>query len=219
MARFNRKGLLVAAAACLLASPAHAQSESNSAAPSENKAVSINTNLAAPQNRDPLDQRVERQHWRINHAVRAGLVTEDQAKKLRSSVDDIATQIQNFRQSNGGTIKADDLSHIESSLNQTSDQIRTVAESGHANLQSSKLPGSTRTENGDGTQDPKDQLLQMKKENKRELRQERQSSENKIQQQQLQYEGEMFRKLGEQKQNIIEQKDQLKDDRKESGAD
>lgn len=206
------KGLLFAATACFLVSPCNAQGDSGGAPG--------NPGLAGQgQTRNPLDERVQRQHWRIKHALKTGLITDDQAKQLTSGVDTIAAQIQQLRQSGGGTLKPEDLKQVENSLNQSSDQIRTVAESGDASVQSGKVLGPTWSKGKDGAQNPKNLLNQMKQENRRELRQEKQANEQKLEEQQLKYEREMVENLGEQKQDILKQKDQLKDVRKESGAD
>ncbi len=222
MATLMRKGLLFAVAACTAANPAFAQVGSagvSAGSQSKGDGSKIEKNIAGTALRDPVDGRVQRQHWRISHALKVGLITQDQATDLKRNVDDIAAQVQQLRQQNGGKLKPEDLTQIENSLNQSSDQIRTVAESGHAEVQSGKVLGATWSKGPDGAQNPKELLKQMKKENNRELRQERQSNEQKIEQQQLQYEREMVEHLGEQKQNILQQKDQLKDVRKESGAD
>lgn len=206
------KSLLLFAAACFLVSPGNAQG--NSGAGAGQTGVGDQG-----QARNPLDERVQRQHWRIKHALKTGLITDDQANQLTRGVDTIAAQIQQMRKSGGGTLKPEDLKQIENSLNQSSDQIRTVAESGNASVQSGKVLGPTWSKGKDGAQNPKNLLNQMKQENRRELRQEKQANEQKLEEQQLKYEREMVENLGEQKQDILKQKDQLKDVRKESGAD
>ena len=206
-----RQALLIAIAIGTLAMPTLAQ----------NKTVGDGNGNAANQApaSDVLAQRIHRQHWRINHALKSGLIKEDQAKSLRDAVDGIAADVQAARAKNGGTLKPEELKQFENSLNQSSEQIRTLAEAGDATVQSGKVLGPTWSKGQDGAQNPKNLLQQMKSENKRELRQERQATEQKIEQQQLQYEKEMVERLGEQKQDIIKGKEDLKDIRKESGAD
>jgi hypothetical protein len=200
----TRNALLVATAICAMATPCLAQEKGGAG-----------TNSAS----DNVEQRVHRQNLRVNHALKSGLITEDQAKKLRDTITDIASDAQNLRQQNGGALKPEDLKKIENSLNQSSEQIKSVAESGSSTVESGKVLGATWTKGPDGAQNPKKLLNQMKQENKRELRQERQATEQKIEQQQQQYEKEMVEKLGEQKQEILKNKDDIRDIRKESGAD
>jgi hypothetical protein len=218
MATFLKKGLLFAVAACTMGNPVLAQAESGQDVSRQSGGDGVDSKRENGAS-DSVDGRVQRQHWRISHALKVGLITQDQSTDLKRNVDDIAAQVKQLRQQNGGTLKPEDLKQIENSLNQSSDQIRTVAESGHAEVQSGKVLGATWSKGPDGAQNPKELLKKMKQENNRELRQERQSSEQKLEQQQLQYEREMVEHLGEQKQNILQQKDELKDVRKESGAD
>ena len=209
--RKTRLYLLVATAMGTLAMPSFAQNQ-NAGGGLENSANQVGAN-------DLLGQRIHRQHLRINHALKSGLISETQAKDLRDTVNGIASEVQALSQKNGGTLKPEELKQFENSLNQSSEQIRTVAEAGNATVQSGKVLGPTWKKGPDGAQNPKSLLQQMKRENKRELRQERQNTEQKIEQQQLQYEREMVEHLGEQKQDILKGKEDLKDVRKESGAD
>ncbi len=182
----------------------------------QQKAGQANVDGAEP--KDLLDLRVHRQHARIGHALKTGLITDDQAKQLRSAVDDIAARIGQLRQVNGGTLKPEEFKEMESSLNHTSAQIQTVAESGDKTVSSGNALGASWSKGPDGAQNPGKLLKEMKQENKRELRQEKQNTEQKVEQQQLQYEREMVEKMGEQRENILKQKDELKDVRQESGA-
>jgi len=209
MADSIRNGFLIAMVACALATPGMAQNESGGGAKVDQGAAGA----------DNLDQRLKRQHFRINHALKSGLIKDDQAKNLRDAVDDVAGDLQELRQKNGGNLKPEDIKQIENSLNQTSEQIKSLAESGKKSVQSGNVLGATWTKGPDGAQNPKQLLQQMKQENKRELRQERQNTEQKIEQQQMQYEKEMVEQLGEQKQDIMKQKEDVKEIRKESGAD
>lgn len=209
MADSVKKALILALTACALATPALAQAQQGGAD------IEHGNNGS----QDDLEQRLRRQHLRVNHALKAGFINDEQAKKLRDAIDDVASDMQDLKQKNGGTLKQEDFKQIQNSLNQTSEQIRSLAEAGHATVQSGKVLGPTWTKGPDGAQNPKKLLQQMKQENKRELRQERQANEQKLEQQQLEYEREMVENLSEQKQNIIKQKDDLKDVRKESGAD
>lgn len=199
MARVFRNGLLVAIVTFALGTPCLADQQDG--------------------DKDVLAGRIKRQHYRINHAFKSGFITDDQAKELAGAVDQIAAEVEQLRQANGGQLKPEQFKQIENSLNQSSDQIKTAAESGNAEVQSGKVLGPTWTKGPDGAQNPKKLKNQMKAENRRELRQERQNTEQKIEQQQLQYEREMVDTLGDQKQDILKQKEELKDVRKESGAD
>lgn len=212
MTRFC-KGLLLAVSACVLVAPVQAH---GGGCKDEKPGAS---GKAAPGDGGNLDQRVQRQHMRINHALKTGLISNDQAKQLNDGVDDINANIQQARKANSGNIKPEALKQIINSLNQSSDQIRTVAESGDASIQSGKVLGPTWSKGKDGAQNPKKLMKQMKQENAREFRQEKQADAQKLEQQQLKYEREMVENLSEQKQDILKQKEQLKQVRKESGAD
>lgn len=194
-----------------IASPVFAQ---NHATTADNSPGAEQTTPA-----DVITKRVNRQHLRVNHALKAGLITDEQAQKLRASIDEIALDAADKRQKNNGEIKPEDLTQIENSLNQSSEEIRSAAEAGHARIQSGQVLGPKWTPGLDGAQNPKRLLQEMKKENQRELRQERQNTEQKIEQQQLEYEREMTNRLSDQREDVLKQKEELKEIRKDAGAD
>lgn len=166
-----------------------------------------------------VDQRIRRQRNRIKHALKMGTLTDEQAAKLTGVVNDIEGQVAQFRAQNNGTMKPEDFTQIDNSLNQSFQEINSVIRSGKHPVQSGDVIGPKWRQGLDGAQNADSLKREMRRENMRELRQERQNNAQKIEQQQLRYEREMIEKLGEQRENILKQKDNLKDVRKESGAD
>ncbi len=79
--------------------------------------------------------------------------------------------------------------------------------------------GPNWTPGKDGGQNPTTLLKEMKQENKREQRQYRQTMEQNIEQQQLDYEKKTIEKLKDQRKGILGDETELKQERKESGSD
>ncbi len=202
--------LISSAAACFAQN-----GDAQSGAPSSNSGPA----LGNPGGQDSIAQRIQRQRRRIKRALKMGSITDDQAQKLLKGVTEIEGQTQQLRAQNGGTLKPEDLKQIDNSLNQSWHEIISVAGAGKRPVQSGDVLGPKWKPGLDGAQKSDALIKEMRRENRRELRQERQSNAQKLEQQQLQYEKEMVDKLGAQREDILKQKDELKDVRKESGAD
>ena len=166
-----------------------------------------------------IDARIARQKQRIGEALQKGAINQDQANKLRAAVKDIEDDVKGMRTVDGGTLKPEQRIQIQNSLNQSDAMIRSIAEAGEHSVQSGDVLGAKWKKGPDGAQNPKSLLKEMRQENRRELRQEKQALEQKVEQQQLQYEKEMVEGLGDQRSDIIKNKNQLKEVRKDSGAD
>ncbi|MBK9145686.1 MAG: hypothetical protein IPM23_24700 [Candidatus Melainabacteria bacterium] len=166
-----------------------------------------------------VDARIARQKNRIEKALKSGSITPDQSEDLRRSVLEIESRVKAMRTANDGKLKPEELTEIKNSLNQSSNMIKSIAESGTHKAQPGRVLGPAWKQGADGGQDPKKLMKGMKRESRRERRQEKQALEQKIEQQQLQYEKEMVESLSEQKEDILKQKQELQDVRKESGAD
>lgn len=170
------------------------------------------------QPKDKLAERVHRQQMRIKRCLMQGSVSQEQADTLNRAVQEIAANIAATRAKNGGMLKTEEYKQMENSLNQSSNQIESYEKAGTGKVQSGDVIGPTWAPGLDGAQNPKKLKQEMVKENKRELRQERQANEQKIEGQQLQYEKDMVENLGEQRENLLKKMEQLKEVRQESGA-
>lgn len=166
-----------------------------------------------------VDARIARQKHRIETALKSGAISPEQSEDLKRSVIEIEGRVKALRTANDGKLKPEELTEIKNSLNQSSNMIKSVAESGTHKTQPGQVLGPSWKQGADGAQDPKKLMKGMKRENRRERRQEKQALEQKMEQQQLQYEKEMVESLSEQKEDILKEKQDLKDVRKESGAD
>ncbi|MCC7530383.1 MAG: hypothetical protein IT342_17795 [Candidatus Melainabacteria bacterium] len=166
---------------------------------------------------DNLNARIHRQLERINHGVKLGAINADQANKLRASVQSLQNQVAAKRQPDG-SLKKEDLTQFENLFNQNSNMIHSLVGAGERKSDGGNALGPGWTAGKDGAQNPNSLLKEMKAENRRELRQERQAIEQKIEQQQLDYEHQMIPELANQKKSILNGKQQLKDIRKEQNA-
>ena len=166
---------------------------------------------------DNLNARIHRQLERINHGVKLGAINADQANKLRASVQSLQNQVAAKRQPDG-SLKKEDLTQFENLFNQNSNMIHSLVGAGERKPDGGNALGPGWTAGKDGAQNPNSLLKEMKIENRRELRQERQAIEQKIEQQQLDYEHKMIPELANQKKAILNGKQQLKDIRKEQNA-
>lgn len=166
-----------------------------------------------------IDARLDRQRKRIKRALDQGRITAKQAKNLSSGVSEIEGKAKTLKSANGGSLKKEDIAQLENSLNQSNELILSTANAGKRSVQSGDVLGARWAKGADGAQNPKKLKQEMKRENRRELRQYRQANEQKIEQQQLDYEKEMVEKLGDQRKDVLKEKENLKDVRKDSGAD
>jgi hypothetical protein len=172
--------------------------------------------LTAPKTPEEIiARRLKRQRRIINVRLQNGNLTADQAQKLTQSVNDIEA---NFQQLSTGALKPEDAKRLINSLNQNANELRSTVVSGTSTVQGSNVLGPEWSKGPDGAQNPRTLMQEMKVEHQREMRQERQSNEQKLEMQQQDYEREMVESLGEQRGKILEKKDQLKDVRDESGA-
>ncbi len=167
---------------------------------------------------DNLNNRIHKQMERINHGLKLGAINADQANKLRASVQSLQNQVAAKRQPDG-SLKKEDVTEFENLFNQNSNMIHSLVGAGERKADGGNTVGPNWTPGKDGAQNPGTLLKEMKGENRRELRQERQALEQKIEQQQLDYEHKMIPELANQRKNILNGKQQLKDIRKEQNAD
>lgn len=172
------------------------------------------TQAAAPDN---IAQRIHRQNVRINHGVKTGTIKPDQATKLRASLSGLEQQVAGKRQADG-TLKKEDLTQFENVLNQNNNMIRSLTGAGESVADGGNVLGPKWTPGKDGAQDAAALEKEMKIENRREVRQERQAIEQKIEQQQLDYEHQMLPELATQKKTILKGKQQTKDIRQEQDS-
>ena len=165
------------------------------------------------------DARIKRQFSRIDAALKSGALTQDQADSLKANVQDIQRDMDAKKAANNGSLKPEDLKTIESQLNENSNQIQTAQGGGSKNVNGPNTLGAKWAKGADGAQNANKLKKEMKAEEKREVRQEKQALEQKVENQQLDYEKQMVEKLGEQRPEIQKKKSELQEIRQESGAD
>lgn len=176
---------------------------------------------ALAQKPDPekgVDIRVQRQYKRIALGLKNDKLTEQQANNLRTLVFNVESDVKSKREGNSGKLNAEQLKQVLNALSQNANQINTALGAGTSQNAGADALGPNWKPGKDGAQDPKALLKQMKKQEARELRQEKQANEQIIEQQQLDYEKEVISNLGQQKPAIQKKKNQLEEVRKENGA-
>ncbi|MDX2106946.1 MAG: hypothetical protein SFY67_11135 [Candidatus Melainabacteria bacterium] len=165
------------------------------------------------------EARIKRQYSRIDIGLKNGALSQDQADSLKANVADIERDVAAKKASNNGSLKPEDLKTIESQLNENSNQIQAAKAGGSKNVNGSNTLGAKWAKGADGAQNANKLKKEMKSEEKREVRQEKQALEQKVENQQLDYEKQMVEKLGEQRPEIQKKKSELQEIRQESGAD
>lgn len=176
---------------------------------------------ALAQQPDPekgVDARLQRQFKRIDHGLKNGKLTQQQADNLRTLVIKVQNDVKTKRAGNSGKLNAEQLKQVLNALSQNANQISTALGAGTSEEAGADALGPNWKPGKDGAQDPKALLKQMKKQEARELRQERQANEQILEQQQLDYEKEVISNLGQQKPAIQKKKNQLEEVRKENNA-
>lgn len=166
---------------------------------------------------DNIAERIHRQNARINHGIKLGAIKPDQASKLKAALTSLEQQISAKRRPDG-SLKREDLTQFENVLNQNSEMIRSLTGAGESVADGGHALGPNWTPGRDGAQNPAALEKEMKIENRREVRQERQAIEQKIEQQQLDYEHQMLPELADQKKSIMKGKQQTKQIRQEQGS-
>jgi hypothetical protein len=167
---------------------------------------------------DNVDGRIKHQRQRIRNGLQQGAISSQQAKSLRGALDDLASKVAVQRYSNGGTLKPEQLRQAENVLNQSNQLIKSYVGAGTSKVDHEKVLGPDWTPGLDGAQNPASLHSQMKQEEKRERRQYNQAMQQKLEQQQLNYEKDTIPALAGQRKNILKQKKELKEIRQESGA-
>ena len=165
-----------------------------------------------------LAARIKRQYARIDQAVGEGKISPDKAGELKANPAGIENNIAAMKQAGGGTLNKEQIISTANQLKQSFNQILTAAGAGSEVEEGADVLGPTWKAGQDGAQDPKALLKQMKSQEKRALRQQRQAAMQALEQQQLQYEKEMINTLGKQKPAIEESKSQLQQVRQQAGA-
>ena len=164
------------------------------------------------------DMRVKKQFKRIEMGLKSGKLTEAQANKLRNLVSAVEQDIKAKRAANGGELKEEEKVRIENVLKQNANQINTALGAGTSLGEGPDVLGPEWKPGPDGAQNPKALLKQMKAQEKRALRQEKQANEQALEQQQLDYDKEVIYNLSQQKAAVQKKKKELENVRKESGA-
>lgn len=167
---------------------------------------------------DNIEKRIEHQKMRIQSALGEGTISQEKAKQLNQSLDDLGKRTVDLRRQNGGTLKPEDLLKTENVLNQNNQLIKSFEGAGQSQKEPGSAIGPSWSPGPDGAQNPASLLKKMKAQERQELRQEKQALEQKTEQQQLEYERSMIPKLGDQRKNILKQQSEVKQIRSESGA-
>jgi len=172
----------------------------------------------ATQNADNVDRRVQRLTRRVNNALENGTITQDKANELKAKLSSIGADAAMARKKNGGALNPTDLTRFQSELNQQLNVVNSFASAGARKIVGSQADGPKWVNGQDGAQDPTKLKHEMKTEEARQLRQERQALLQVKEMQQQQYEKEMLQKLGGQRPEILQNKQQVDQIRDTSGA-
>jgi hypothetical protein len=167
---------------------------------------------------DDLDARVSRQMSRIKRGEKEGTVNQKQAKKLKDDLNDIALQIENARKKGNGKLSTTQTTKFDNALNQNFNTIQTELGAGKKIKESGVASGPRWSQGTDGAQDPKALRRQMKIQEARQLRQYGQAMQQVQEMQQQQYEKDMLQTLGQQRPEILKNKQQIEQIRDKTGA-
>jgi len=167
---------------------------------------------------DNTEARIHRQHRRIKMGVERGTLSKEQASQFKATLDKLEAQVASQKQSNGGQLKPEQLRDAETQLNENFRLIETSEKAGTHSVQSGNVLGPKWTPGPDGAQNPASLLRQMKQEERRELRQEKQSNEQTLEKQQLDYEKKTLPAMGQERKDILKDKQQEETIRQDTGA-
>lgn len=169
-----------------------------------------------------IARRLRAERQAIRQGVQNGTISPQQAMQLRQSVGSIVKQAAAERAQNGGQLNPNQIRQLKNELRQTKEQIQSATGAGTSQVQKfgpgDGLTGPKWTPGPDGAQNPAALNRGMKSEERRELRQERQATEQVQEQQQLDYEKQMTKKLGQQRNAILQDKKQIQKERTDYGA-
>jgi hypothetical protein len=156
-----------------------------------------------------LELRIRKQREHIQQQVVAGTLEKEQADQLKNSLDAMAAEIDVDRTRNGGILKPNEARDLQNRLNASRDILQAKAGAGkHIDDGPSPL-GAKWTPGRDGGENANNLKAEMRREEKRELRQEKQNSTEQIEKQQIQYEQEALQALNKDKETIIKGKGDL----------
>lgn len=176
-----------------------------------------NTSIVSAQN-DDIDIRIGRQMRRINSGEQAHRLSAKQAKELKQSLNNIAIQVETARKKNNGSLTAAQITKFDNDLNQNFNNIQTFLGAGKKVKTSGNELGPRWASGTDGAQDPKTLRRQMKVQERRQLKQYDQAMQQVQEMQQQEYEKEMLKTLGQQRPQILDNKEQLQKIRQQTGA-
>lgn len=180
--------------------------------------INVSTISAISQDSD-IDARIARQMHKINRGEEEGLLKQQQAKKLKDGLNDIALQIENIRIKNNGKLTDTQITKFDNDLNQSFNNIQTQLGAGKKISQGSDALGPKWSIDTDGAQNPKKLKQEMKAQERRQLKQYDQAMQQKQELQQQEYEKEMLKTLGEQRPEVLKNKEELEKIRRKTGAD
>jgi len=181
-------------------------------------AISNSTAPAVIAQDDDLDARISRQMRRINRGQKEGTVNQKQAKELKDELNGIALEIENARKKANGKLSNTQTTKFDNALNQNFNTIQTQLGAGKKVKESGAASGPRWSKGTDGAQDPKALRRQMKIQEARQLKQYSQAMQQVQEMQQQQYEKDMLQTLGQQRPQILKNKQQIEQLRDKTGA-
>ena len=167
---------------------------------------------------DNIDVRIGRQNTRINRGVRQGLLPIGQANQLRANLKAIAAEATRARRQNHGLLSRPQYTKIDNDLRQNSENISNLLGSNQKVSQGSNALGPKWASGQDGAQDPRKLRSQMRVQEKRQVQQYEQAMQQVQEMHQQEYEKEMLKTLGQQRPQILQNKQDVEQIRRDSGA-
>ncbi len=169
-------------------------------------------------NSDNINARVSRLNDRVDFNFQQGTINREQANTLHNELTSIGKDADNARKTNNGVLKPNFLRDLESRLNQQLSIIKSYDTAGTRNVTKGNVLGPDWQSGPDGAQDPNALKRKMKAEERQEARQYDQAQMQLKEQQQQKYEQEILNKFGQQRPDILRKKEQLDQQRKDTGA-
>ena len=164
-----------------------------------------------------FELRIRRQRAHVQQGLTDGNLKKSEADSVNSKLDDIEAEIKKDRDQNGGVLRPNEVSALANRLAETRDFLQSKAPANKKIDDGPNVLGARWVQGRDGGENTKKLQAEMKQEERRELRQERQNHDEVLEQQQLQYEQEAMESLDQNRAGIVNQKGNLEVVRKKGG--
>jgi hypothetical protein len=164
-----------------------------------------------------LELRIRRQRDNVQQGLTNGTLSKTQAGSINSNLDALAAEIDMDRKKNGGVLNPNEVKSLDNRLTESRNILQAAAGSNKRIDDGPNTLGAKWVPGPDGGENPKALTAEMRKEEKRELRQARQNFSETLERQQIEYERAAMQSLNDNRSGIINEKTGLENVRKDGG--